>query len=106
MIDIITSATLSGIIYDMLKTSTKLSMENLKEHLRGWIISDGEVQKLKNELLHLNLNDGMSEKAIQSTLESSDKIKEILSGMQPHNQTTVSQFHEGCGDNNITINNN
>jgi hypothetical protein len=43
--DVITSAVFSGILYDMLKQSAKISANNLKYWLKDWALSQNQAEK-------------------------------------------------------------
>ena len=103
--DVITSAVFSGILYDMLKQSAKISANNLKYWLKDWALSQNKAEKIEHELSHLNINAQMSEKDIELELLSNKKIQELIASIQPSNQTRISQVHNGNGNNNVTINN-
>ncbi|KES14618.1 hypothetical protein GASC598B02_003530, partial [Gilliamella apicola SCGC AB-598-B02] len=53
------------------------------------------------KLQELNLNDEMSEKAIEREINSSNEIKELLSKISAHNVDINIQIHSGTGDNII-----
>lgn len=102
--DVITSSVLSGIIYDMLKKSVILSAENLKQRLGNWLIETAQVKQLEVELAKLNVNDQMSEKAIEASIASSEALTSILGHIERSNNNTINQNHTGVGDNIATIN--
>ncbi len=76
--EIITASIVSGIIYDIFKTTGKLLLGSLRTKLQEFIIDDTIVEKLAKEISQMELNDEMSEKAITSKLEASTEILELL----------------------------
>ncbi len=101
----ITTAALSGIVYDMLKHSVLLTARNIKSRLTDWLVEDGIAEKLEIELAKLTLNDDMSEKAIRATMDSSDALLALVSQIKPSATSTINQSHSGIGDNVATIKN-
>ena len=102
--NVITSSVLSGIIYDMLKKSVVLSAENLKQRLGNWLIETAQAKQLEAELAKLNVNDQMSEKAIEASIASSEALTKILGHIERPNSNAINQSHTGVGDNIATIN--
>lgn len=97
--DFLTSTILSGIAYDMIKCGVLLSTDNLKEHLKNWIINDSELVVISNELNKLELNDEMSETAIEKRINNSE-LRLLLETIKPvHENNIINQYHSGTGDN-------
>ncbi len=98
--DFLTGAILSGIAYDMIKFSVMLSTDELKERLKGWIISDSELLVLANELKKLELTNEMSETAIERKISDSYELQKLLDNIKPASEgNTIIQHHSGSGDN-------
>lgn len=97
--EFITTTILSGVIYDILKRGVFLTKDVLANNLKKWLIDDATLEKLAIKLQELNLNDEMSEKAIEREINSSNQIKELLSKISTHNIDI--QIHSGTGDNII-----
>ena len=72
--EFMTSAILSGFLYDMLKHGVSITADSVKEKLKDWILDDSIAPTFSKELADLNLNDELSE-------------------------TTITQNHSGTGDN-------
>lgn len=108
--DFITSAFLSGILYDGFKQSITVSAGFLKEKLQGWVVDDAVLEKLSHKVNSLELQD-FGEHVIERKLKESQEIQGLLRLIQPGQNTnigTVSQNHSGSGDNivgNKTVNN-
>ena len=94
----ITTVILSGFMYDMLKYSVSLTGSNIRAKLQGWLIDEALSEKLAHELSQLEINNGMSEAAINNQLTSSAELLNLLSEIKPSNNTTT-QTHSGTGDN-------
>ena len=99
--EFITTTILSGVIYDILKRGVFLTKDVLANNLKKWLMDDATLEKLTVKLQELNLNDEMSEKAIEREINSSNGIKELLSKISAHNVDIDIQIHSGTGDNII-----
>lgn len=99
--EFITTTILSGVIYDILKRGVFLTKDVLANNLKKWLMDDTTLEKLTVKLQELNLNDEMSEKAIEREINSSNGIKELLSKISAHNVDIDIQIHSGTGDNII-----
>ena len=99
--EFITTTILSGVIYDILKRGVFLTKDVLANNLKKWLMDDATLEKLTVKLQELNLNDEMSEKAIEREINSSNEIKELLSKISAHNVDINIQIHSGTGDNII-----
>lgn len=100
MEEFLTGAILSGITYDIMKCGVALSIDELKQRLKDWIISDSELLVLTSELNKLELNDEMSETAIERKIMASPELKQIVENIKPASvNNTVIQNHSGSGDN-------
>ncbi|EEW7864160.1 hypothetical protein A8X47_004180 [Escherichia coli] len=97
--DFLSSAILSGIVYDMLKHHVSITATSIKEKLKNWVIDEAVAPALAKELEKLSLNDEMSEIAIERKLLDSSEIQKILSSIKPHAVTVIIQNHSGTGDN-------
>lgn len=101
----ITTIALSGVVYDMLKNSVLLTASAIKTRLADWLVEDTVAEKLEAELARLELNDEMSEKAIRTTMDSSDALLAVIGQIKPSTTSTINQTHSGIGDNIATIKN-
>jgi hypothetical protein len=98
--EFITSAVLSGFLYDMLKHGVSITAEGIKEKLKDWVLDDTVTTDLAIELGALDLNDDLSESAIEKIINRSPKLFELLSSIKKEGSvTTVIQNHNGTGDN-------
>lgn len=97
--DFLSSAILSGIVYDMLKHHVSITATSIKEKLKNWVIDEAVAPALAKELEKLSLNDEMSEIAIERKLLDSSEIQKILSSIKPHAATVIIQNHSGTDDN-------
>lgn len=99
--EFITTTILSGVIYDIFKKGMLITKDVLANNLKKWLMDDDTLEKLTVKLQALNLNDEMSEKAIEREINSSNEIKELLSKISAHNVDINIQIHSGTGDNII-----
>lgn len=95
-----TSAILSGFLYNMLKHGVSITADSVKEKLKDWILDDSIAPALSKELADLNLNDELSESAIEKRINQTPKFLELLSSIKKEaSVTTIIQNHSGIGDN-------
>lgn len=98
--DYLSASILSGIVYDCIKKGIKISADKLKERLRNWLIEDDLALLLSNELNELQLDDEMSEIAIERKISSSGKLLNLVNNVNKSNKNNnISQVHYGTGDN-------
>jgi hypothetical protein len=100
MEEFLTSTILSGIAYDIMKCGVALSLDELKQRLKGWLICDSELVVLTTELNNIELSDEMSETAIERKIAASSELKQLLEKIKPVSESkTIIQHHSGSGDN-------
>ncbi len=100
MEEFLIGAVLSGIAYDIMKCGAILGVDDLKQRLRGWVISDSELIAMTYALNKLELTDEMSEIAIERKIVASDELKQLLENIKPATEgNTIIQHHSGSGDN-------
>lgn len=104
--DFITTTIIASTVYDVLKTGAKLSAGVLKDRLTKWLRDDVMAESVSAELLKLDINEDLSEKAIEKRIDQSqclraliDKINANISIVAPATATTLMQTHSGNGDN-------
>lgn len=98
--EFLASTILSGIAYDIMKCGAILGVDDLKDRLRGWLISDAQLATITYELNKLELTDEMSETAIARKITGSSELKQLLENIKPISEgNTIIQTHSGSGDN-------
>lgn len=104
--DFITTGVIASTIYDVLKRGAQLSGDILKSRLGSWIKDEVVADALATELAKLNINDELSELAINRRLENSSQLLTLLQEINaqaaiaaPSTINTVTQTHSGSGDN-------
>lgn len=98
--EFLASTILSGIAYDIMKCGAVLGVEELKQRLKGWLISDSELATMTCELNKLELTDEMSETAIDRKINTSAELQRLLENIKPAVEgNTIIQHHSGSGDN-------
>ena len=106
--DFLSSAILSGIIYDRFVEGCKISSKFLKQKLQGWIFDDEVIVKLSDKLTELHLEE-LGEHTIKKKIDDSHEILQFLQQIKPNQIIyTTAQNHSGSGDNiagNKIINN-
>jgi hypothetical protein len=100
MEEFLTSAILSGIAYDVMKCGVMMSFDELKQRLKGWLISDSEILVLADELKNLELTTEMSETAIEKKISDSQELQKLIKNIKSTTESnTILQHHSGNGDN-------
>lgn len=97
--DFLPATILSGVTYDLLKHGVELTVSSLKNKLTSWMLSETQLEKIVKELQALEVNDEMSEKAIQRKLDESELLRTILEEVQKANNSSIVLQHFGTGDN-------
>lgn len=91
---------LSGVIYDVFKHHAKLASDKLKASLKGWLISEDEIQAIVERVNKIENIEDLNEKAIAQRLKNDEIIQKIIQNVkQDNSSTTVQQNHSGRGDN-------
>ena len=97
--DPLTLSILSSATYELLKSGASLTAQTLKEKLKKWITEDITAERISSELAKLQLDDELSEKAIERKIGSTG-IPKILEGIPPATMVVnITQTHSGSGDN-------
>ncbi|MDQ5766979.1 GapS6a family protein [Thiothrix subterranea] len=98
--DFLSAAVLSGITYDILKNGLALNVEHIKERLKEWVGGEVIAPQISIELNKLDLNEDMSETAIEKRINQSEALLVLLSSIKKEgNNNTITQYHTGSGDN-------
>lgn len=96
----LTSTIFSGIVYDIIKKSSILTLDKLKAMAKGWHIDDKTGQKLVDEINQIENLDELNEKGLISRIEKNQDIMDLLSSIKIDQSTRlVTQNHSGSGDN-------
>ncbi|MDG0801448.1 GapS6a family protein [Pectobacterium polaris] len=97
--DTVTSAIVSGAVYDIFKKGISFTKEKIKEQLSAFITNDDCVEIIAKKLAAMDLNDDMSEKAIQRKVEDDTDILTALDNLSRNDVAKINQHHYGSGDN-------
>ncbi|QCP62355.1 hypothetical protein [Pantoea sp. SO10] len=97
--DPITTAILARGIYDLLQSSLSYTKDTLKEKLREFIVDEKKADEAAEKIEELNLNEDMSQKAIEKKINSDPELLDILKSIAKENNVNVNQYHFGTGDN-------
>lgn len=95
----LTTAILARCIYDIFSTGLSYTKEGIKKKLTEFITSDQHAEILADKLEKLNVNEDMSQLAIEKVLNNQPGIIEILKNIPKGSTTTINQNHFGIGDN-------
>lgn len=95
----ITTAIVSRAIYDLLVAGISFTKDNIKEKLREFITSDENAELLAEKIEKLNVNDEMSEKAIEKHLKADPALMNALANIPQTSVISIQQTHYGTGDN-------
>lgn len=99
MLDLMSAAVLSGVIYDVLKYQAKVTGQALKSRLKEWVLDDDSADEIANEINGIGINQDLSEAAIKRKIQDSDRLAQLMKEIQPASQTNINQIHNGTGDN-------
>lgn len=98
--EFLSSVVLSGVLYDMLKHGVSLSSDAIKTKLKEWAIDELVAPALSKEISKLNLNDELSESAIEKRINQTPQLVEVISSIKNAKAVTIiTQSHSGTGDN-------
>ncbi|MCL2893207.1 GapS6a family protein [Brenneria tiliae] len=97
--DVVTSAIISGAVYDIFKKGLSFTKGKIKEKLSKFIANDDCIELIANKLVAMNLNDDMSEKAIQRKIEEDTDVLTALGNLPKNEVAKINQHHYGAGDN-------
>jgi hypothetical protein len=96
----ITATILSGVVYDILKTSAKLTLDNFKTKVKDWLIDDTTAQKVVDEINQIEHIDELNERALTKKFEQNADLMELLQTIKiDQSVKQVIQNHSGSGDN-------
>ena len=94
----LTSVMLSGIIYNIILSGASITVNSLKSKLRGWLLSEKELEILQNQVNSIENLDGLSAKAIAQKLDNNDRVQQIIQSAKYDNSVnTITQTHLGNG---------
>ncbi|MDK9735978.1 hypothetical protein KI655_01575 [Vibrio sp. D404a] len=99
--EFLTSAILSGVLYDGFKDGITISSAFLKEKLQGWLVDDVVLEQITEKVHELELQD-FGERAITRKLDESSELQELMKSVKPEQNIgigSVTQNHSGSGDN-------
>lgn len=99
MLDLMSAAVLSGVIYDVLKYQAKVTGQALKIRLKEWVVDDNSAEEIAREINGIGIDQDMSEAAIKRKIQDSDRLAQLIKEIKPSNQTNINQIHNGTGDN-------
>jgi hypothetical protein len=104
--DVITTGIIASAAYDILKRGAQLSAGVLRDRLGKWIKEEVLADALATELRKLDINEDLSELAINRRLESAPQLPALIKEINAKagliassTVTTVTQTHSGSGDN-------
>ena len=96
----LTATILSGVVYDIVKTSAKLTLANFKTKVKGWLIDDTTAQKVVDEINQIDNIDELNETGIARRIEQNQDLMSLLKAIKiDQSLTQVTQIHSGSGDN-------
>lgn len=95
----ITTAIISRAIYDIFLCGAKYTKSVIKDKLLKLIENNHTAEAIADKLVRLNVDENMSEKAIEKKIISDSELVELIKSIKNVNQTTINQQHFGVGDN-------
>lgn len=96
----LTATILSGVVYDILKTSAKLTLDDFKAKVKGWMFDDTTAQRLINNINEIPQVNDLNERALTKKIEQNETLMELLQTIKVDQSVKqVIQKHSGSGDN-------
>lgn len=96
----LTATILSGVVYDIIKSSATLTLDNFKSKIKGWILDDSTAENLVNEVNKIDDLKYCNEQGVLKKLEENQNVMDLLSKVKVEQSATqVTQNHFGTGDN-------
>lgn len=84
MVEFLTGAMLSGIVYDMIKNSVNMTVENLQQKLEGWVVDAATSQKILNKINNIQSIEEHSEIVLTRKFEQDTSFLELLKTIKPN----------------------
>lgn len=104
--EFLTATILSGIVYDCISKGVKFCSKFIKNQFHEWLISDEIALLIENKINELNLDEDMSAKAIEKSINKDNELLSILQSVKPAESViSINQVHNGTGHNIGYINN-
>ncbi|CNB74447.1 hypothetical protein [Yersinia pseudotuberculosis] len=95
----LTSTILSGVLYDGMRTGAVMSVDLIKRSLQKWLIDDETAKFILDKMMTLDVNENLSEHAIQRKIHEDNELTELLKRI-PLAPKTINHVstHNGSGD--------
>lgn len=88
----LTSAILSGLIYDGVRNGAIIGYNLLKSKLQAWIIDDNQINEMVELLKKAGINEDLAPHAIERKIDNNQQLVDLLKEIQmPLNSTSISQ---------------
>lgn len=98
--DALTTSIIANIVCSLIIAGYKVTSEHLKSKLKGWLISDYEINLIASRVNEIEGIEDLNQKAIAKRLDKDDVIQEIIQNIkQDPSFKQVNQSHYGQGDN-------
>ncbi|WP_395378025.1 hypothetical protein [Marinicella sp. W31] len=95
--ELITTAILSGVAYDILKSHTVITSKALKKKISKWLIDDQKIEELVTEMNELYIRK-CDKDQIKEKFDKSELINKTIRNINKQ-KIKISQTHSGDGDN-------
>lgn len=76
--DFLTSAILSGLLYDGIKDGAVIGFELLKSKLQGWLIDDNQIKLMVEQLKEAGINEDLAPHAMERKIEAHKPLLDLL----------------------------
>ncbi len=103
--DFLTSSILGGIIWDSLKKFGQATVDNLREPLKKWLLTDTDINNIANTVNEAPPEFKKTEKFITAFVDDNEEIKKILSRPILSNENNIIIKQEITENNGTTIGN-
>lgn len=83
MVEFLSGAILSGVVYDMVKNYVNMTVENVQQRLNTWAIDTVTAQKLVDKIKDIPAIEAHSEFALAEKFEQDASFIELLKTIKP-----------------------
>lgn len=87
--DFLTATILSGIAWDGIKLSGKVTVGFLKDKLRGWLIDENDIEKIVDKLNSIPEGYKKSAKFLEAAIEEDHQLLELINKIQQIQETQI-----------------
>jgi hypothetical protein len=87
--DFLTSTILSGVAWDGIKLSGKVTVGFLKDKLRGWLIGEDDIEKIVDKLNAIPEGYKKNVKFLEAAIEEDQQLLQLINKIQQRQDTQI-----------------